>query len=186
MAEFGYHTIGTGGNDNPSLNFVWAKAASTPGSNGDTTLISVYCAILAGSPNVAVALYSDSAGAPANLLAANDTGAVVGVSFGWVDVTLATPITSGTQYWFCVRCPGSGGGTPDYNVKYDTNGGATEGYFKDNSAKNNFPATATGATSFTGERWSIYATYTPSGGGRTALNTRAQPLGVNIGMGWRL
>ncbi len=163
MSEFGYHTVGTGGTDNPSSNVIWAKATSTPASNGTLTTISVHVnSILSGTPKVVVAIYSDSSGAPDALLASNTTG-VTATANSWIDVSCSYgSITSGTQYWFCFY-PAPNNGASDYSVDFDTNGGATEGYFLGIGA-GSFPANGVGATGFTGERFSIYGTYTAVGG----------------------
>lgn len=167
MAEFGYHTIGTGGTDNPSNNIIWVKATSTPASNGTLTLISVYCQILAGTPTVNVALYADSAGSPTGGALATGTAQTVGASLAWVDVPISVAVTSGTQYWFAFIVPNGVTPTLDINGKFDTNGGATESYFLSNGGAPGGTGflTFAGASAITNERWSVYGTYTPSGGG---------------------
>lgn len=47
----------------------------------------------------------------------------------------------------------------------------------------NFDAGGTGAAAWRAIAWEIRPT---AGAGRTALNTRSNPLGVNVGMGWRM
>lgn len=167
MTDFGYSTIGAS-NDNTAENWIWCKATSTPASSGLLTSIQVYCAQHNGTAaTVDLALYSDSAGAPATrLTGASHTAATVASTFGWVTVDVSGDgfsVVAGTQYWFGVRAPSYlGGANNDIDVKFDTNGGATEGYFKSGgfSEPRPFPATVSGATSFTGERWSVYGTYT--------------------------
>lgn len=169
MTDFGYNTIGAT-NDNPADNWIWCKATATPSSSGTLTAISVYCQeknpLSAGSSKFSTALYTDSAGAPGSLIAGNDTTSVAtSSSFQWLTHSgHSIAISSGVQYWFAIRCPDINLGNNDINVKFDTNGSATEGYFKSGGA-GAFPATVSGATSFANERWSIYGTYTPSGGG---------------------
>lgn len=174
MTDWGYNTIGTAGNDNPSNNVVWCKAVGTPASNGVLTTIQAYCARIDSTPTVVFALYTDSSGAPGTKICdgASLTPGSPGASFGWVSQDLSSlsqSITLGTQYWFAILVPGGDEPAPpahDVNVKFDTNGSATEGYFKGNGtpAAGTFPANATGATGFTNERWSIYGSYTPVGG----------------------
>lgn len=167
MATFGYTTIGTAGNDNPSNNVVWCKSPNTPAISGVVLNINIYCAQIDTSPTIVLALYSDNAGAPGNLLADGSalTPVAVGASFGWVTQdlsSLAFSVVASTPYWFAVLVPGGDEPAPpnhDVNVKFDTNGSATEGYFKSNGtpAGSRFPANGTGATGFTNERWSVYA-----------------------------
>lgn len=171
MADFGYNTIGTAGNDNPADNWIWIKATSTPASNGTLDSITVRAASKAAlQASICLALYTDSAGAPGSLVQANETpitGSDPIGTFSWRTQTgFSASITSGTQYWFGIRVSNFDG-NHDIDVKYDTNGSATEGYFKNNAALAVFPASVSGATSFANERWSIYGTYTASGGGST-------------------
>lgn len=162
MSEFGYHTIGVGGNDNPSNNIIWQKATSTPAANGTLTLISVYCVVLAGSPTLNCALYADSAGSPGALLASGGAAQTVPGSLGWVDVPVSVAISAGVQYWFAFIVP-FGNPSTDANGKFDTNGSLTESYFLSNGGSpggSGFLAFA-GATAIPNERWSVYGTFTP-------------------------
>jgi hypothetical protein len=172
MTDFGYSTIGSAGNDNPADNWIWIKATSTPAGSGTLTSISVYCAGLntVTSSTIVCALYSDSSGAPGSLLGSESAAVAVSGSFGWVSTTFNQSIVGGTQYWFGIRCPNYSSTNNDVNVKFDTNGGATEGYYK-NGGTAAFPSTVSGATSFSGERWSIYGTYTPSGGSASSSDS---------------
>lgn len=167
MTDFGYSTIGSAGNDNPADNFIWCKSTSVPASNGTLTTIQAYCIGLNSvtGTQICMALYTDSGGLPGSLVVANETPVLAGASFGWVSQTFSQSITSGTQYWFGIRCPNYNSTNDDVNVKFDTNGGATENYFINNGAQLPFPGTATGLSNFSNERWSIYGTYTPTGGG---------------------
>lgn len=166
MADFGYSTIG-GTNDNISNNYIWCKATSNPASNGTLDSIQIYGAKTNTNPDICMALYTDSAGAPNTLVQANETPITItdGIGvFAWRTQTgFSASITSGTQYWFAVRIS-NWDANHDVNVKFDTNGSLTEGYFK-GSNNTTFPATVSGATSFANERISIYGSYTASGGG---------------------
>lgn len=187
MTDWGYNTIGTGGNDNPSNNVVWCKAVGTPASNGTLTTIQAYCQqIDTTPPTVKFALYSDSSGAPGSLVADGSglAASSVGASFGWVSQDLSSlgvSIVSGTQYWFAILVPGGDEPAPpnhDVNVKFDTNGGATELYFKANGTPgaSTFPSTAAGASNAANERWSIYGSYTAAAGQDTP-ELRGRPFG---------
>lgn len=160
MAEFGNHPGGSGSAfDNAFNNVVWAKATTTPASNGTLTLISIRIRSKAGSPTVNCALYADAAGVPGALIA---QGSAVSVGAeNWYDVTVSAALTSGTQYWFAWIVPGGGGGT-DAEAAQDTNGSLTEVFFQ---ALGAFPATMSGASSQANERYWMYGTYTASGGG---------------------
>lgn len=172
MTDVGVTSPAGGGTDNPSLNFVWVKVNGVPGSNGTLNSITIHCKTNPSGPAaaaVAAALYTDSAGAPAALVGANNTGTATAAGLANVVVTIAgsPAITSGAQYWIGIRCPGNttGPGDPDVLVDFGTATG-TELYFRDNAAGANFPA-STGGT-FDGsdntERWTAFFTYTPTGG----------------------
>lgn len=167
MSTFGNLNTGTTPTDNPSNAFVWAKALSTPATDGSLTSISVYGQIKAGSPVLGVALYTDSAGAPGSKLGAEETTmGSFAAGFGVVTTTLATPIaiTAGVQYWFAFRMPGNtGGATPDSNIYAPTNGGLTNAYFTVNGAGNPFPSSAGSPTASPNEDYAVFGTYTPSG-----------------------
>lgn len=176
MTDFGYNTIGTGGNDNVSNSHVWLKATSTPASSGTLTQIQVYCEAISFNATISLALYTDSGGKPGSLVVAGDASpvSVTTSAFGWISQSLSASITGGTQYWFGIRVP-NGDSPPngttafDVNVKFDTNGSVTEGYFSTPNPgapdTTNWESTAPTVTGFANERWSIYGSYTPAGGG---------------------
>lgn len=168
---FGYTTHGAS-DDNPSNNFVWCKATSTPASSGTLNSLTQYGRIKVLNPIFDCAIYSDTAGAPDARLAAVDTG---GTAYTGSDSEITTNITyasltSGVQYWLGLTPTPNGTNalTNDSNMKFDSNGGATELFFISNvgSFPNTapWPATAAGAGSATNERISEYGTYTASGG----------------------
>lgn len=162
MATFGNLSTGTTPTDDPSQNVIWVKALTTPASNGTLTSISVYGDILSGAPTLAVALYSDVAGAPSARLGQEVTTlGSFAAGFGIVTTTLSTPISisAGVQYWFGLLIPGAPG-TGDANIHFDTASG-TELFFQVGSS---FPDPMSGATSDNTERWSVFGTYTPTGG----------------------
>lgn len=169
MSEFGYHP-GTDPTttDNISSNVIWAKATSLP-SAGDLTTISVFCKIRAGTPTIKVAIYSDNAGVPGTLLA--DSGATVGTpaaGLAYVTVACSFTLVASTQYWFAVIVPLGLTPTLDVDWGFDTNGSLTEGYFKVNGGSpgnTTFLANGSGASGFANERFAVYGTYTPAGGG---------------------
>lgn len=162
MATFGNLSTGTTPTDNPSINTCWVKALTTPASNGTLNSISVYGNILSGAPQLGVALYSDNAGVPnARLAQEVTTMGSFAAGFGVVTTNISVAISAGVQYWFGVlMLPGAAGN--DANIHFDAASGI-EFYFQGLGAI--FPATMSGATSDNTERWSVFGTYTPSGGG---------------------
>lgn len=177
---FGNGGTGASPTDNPSKNFIWMKALSTPSASGSLTAITVYGKIRAGTPSLAVALYTDVAGVPVARLGAEETTmGTFAAGMGAVTTTLSTPIaiTSGVQYWFALRMPGNtGGSTPDSDVYFTSDGGASHLCFLDNGAGANFPATVVGATCLSGGEWAVTGIYTPTGG--AAAPCRLAMVGV--------
>ncbi|HEU4603743.1 MAG TPA: hypothetical protein VFS24_17340 [Steroidobacteraceae bacterium] len=171
MATFGTSSAQGGGTDNPSSNYVWIKATSTPASNGTLTAIHIWCSqILAG--NIAAALYSDSGGVPDALIASNETGVAIPSSPGDASIAVSASITAGTQYWFGIRTHGLGG---DAAIDFGSATG-TELYFE-SSAGGNFPATVgTPGGSDASERWTVWGEYTPSGGGGTGIDPQLKSM----------
>lgn len=156
MAEFGNHSVGATGFDNPADNVVWCKATTNPAGNGTLNFISFNGRAKAGSPTVEAAIYSDNSGAPGNRLA-QSAGTVSPTSQAWYNVTMPSQaLTGGTQYWLALRVTNYDGATNDVEVAYDSVG--TNELFFINAVS--FPANGSGSTGVT-ERWSIYADYTP-------------------------
>lgn len=159
MTDFGTTAIGAS-DDNPSNNWVWCKATSLP-SNGTLTAIQARCTIRSAAPTVNYALYSDSAGAPGILLVEGASPVIVPAGTTWVSQALEYTLVDGTQYWFGIAVPNWNGAIDqDIDVKYDTNGGLTEGYYKSAGGPPGAWPDTTGLTALTNERWSIYGTYT--------------------------
>lgn len=187
MAEFGYHTIGATGFDDPGGNVIWAKsvaggtAPATPASSGTLNFIAFNGKVFAGTPTVAAAIYSDNAGAPGNLLAQSAGTVTVGAQ-AWYNVTMpAQAIVAGTQYWLALRVTNNATGD-DINVAFDTSGG-NELFF---IAGASFPGTGAGSSG-AAERWSIYADYTPGLGikspaSQITLNPGGIPQAPNSGV----
>src|SRR5260221_8213198 len=101
MATFGNLSEASSPTDDPSNNTIWVKALTTPASSGTLVSISVYGNILAGSPQLGVALYSDSAGAPnARLAQEVTTRGSFAAGFGVVTTNLSVAISAGGPYWF--------------------------------------------------------------------------------------
>ncbi len=175
MTDFGTTTIGGAGDDNPANNWVWMKATSTPAGNGTLTSISIHSKIRPGWTTIApaVTLYSDSAGLPNSRLAAEiQTSSNPAAGYAWLTASgFSISITSGTQYWFGIKAPTYDGlgSAHDFFVAFATNGGLAELQYKaatgTEPALDPLPATVGGGLSnATNDRWSIYGTYTPSGG----------------------
>jgi len=165
VSTFGTTVVG-GSEDNPSLNWVWQKATTTPASNGTLTSVNVSCRRNPSgpaNPTICAAIYSDSGGAPSTRLGQNVVGVTVGDSASWVSIAVSATIVAGVQYYFCLNMPGnlSGPGDPDALVAFDASGGTELWYADHSGAPTTFPATAPGGLSTASERWSVYGIYTP-------------------------
>lgn len=169
MSVFGSSTPAGGGTDTPSSNWIWVKASTTPAANGTLTNVHAWCARTGAGGNIAGAIYSDSAGAPGALLAANNTGVAIPAVAGDAAIPLSVAITAGTQYWLAIQTNALGG---DANVDFGASPG-TELFFK--SSSGNFPATGAAPDgSDAVERWTVWGEYTPAGGSPVPVNLMGQ------------
>lgn len=121
---FGYTSAGASTNDFGG-NVLYAKANSTPASNGTLTSMSIYGKINTGIPNFNPALYSNSSNAPSTRLAFVDSGGTnYGSSSSWITTNINySGITSGAQYWL-----GFKSGAVGPLVNYDSGGTGTLHY----------------------------------------------------------
>lgn len=158
--EFGYHTIGAGGDSNDSSTFTYSKAVGTPASDGTLTAIIGYGNDGGSVPStISAALYSTTGSAPNSLLGANDTGVTNQNSISppftdWVSVPVTASVVTGTQYWLGWRAP-----TGTFSINADT--GSSGDLQGAGGGPANWPSTASGLSSFN-PRYSIYATYDAS------------------------
>jgi len=155
--EFGYHHVATDGTDSISNNYVWVKAANVPAGSGTVNGIYVYGAGADPTDSVLVGIYTDSAGIPDALVGAGASPLVATSTFAWYSTTASIPITAGTQYWFALCWADT---ASNLYVNFDNNAGAAELYYLYSAGVFALPGSAAGATGVTGERWSVYATYT--------------------------
>jgi len=157
MATFGQSTSQGGGTDNPATNWIWIKATTTPASSGTLTNIHVWCSRISAG-NLGAALYSDSAGSPGSLIAANETGVAIPLSASDLAIPLSASIVSGTQYWLAIRNTTGGDAAVDFG-----SASGTELYYK--SSTGNFPSSFSSPDgSDASERWTVWGEYTPDAG----------------------
>jgi hypothetical protein len=195
---FGYSGTAAS-DDNIGGAHILCKATTTPANNGTLDSITIKGRIrndgAAPHPNHAPAIYSDSAGAPANKLAAVDTaGSLYTGSDAEVTTALSYgSIASGTQYWLGSRqaqvTDYSAAGTGDDAwFKYDASGGAANLYYKVAVTETSWEATTTGFSNAANEKVYIYATFTASsaslspGAGSLGLTGRAAIMAFAIGL----
>ncbi len=149
---FGKQTIGGSGSN--AYGYVVATKA-TPANSGTLHTITGYYAY-GGSPfNCYLGIYSDSAGSPGTKLADDE---LTVTSAGWHSITgLNVSITGSTLYWLAHQhAPNA------IVIKYDA--GVANDTKRHSQAYGSLPATFTVADT-QARLYSIYGTYTPSGGG---------------------
>jgi hypothetical protein len=171
-ATVGYATIGANtqnagsasGTGNPTGLLV------TMPTTGSITKITAYVAMTSTSKNLFARIYSGSAGSRGSLLATSNSTLVTS-TFGWVDFTFATPYAaSATTYWLEYSgYGGDGPGTSFAQIKYDTGGATNTGY----------DLSDIGVPQYETNRYSMYATYTTSGGGTTYNQTYTEAITVS-------
>lgn len=165
MATFGNTDIETA-NEGSNGKIIGLKFTA-PSGGGDITKMSFYTRMQAGGPTAfGAAIYSDNAGSPDALLAQDSGNATVAASPAaatWYDINIAYTFSSLQVLWLFIW---SG---DDTNMAYffDTDAGTnfaflTTGTFE--SWPN--PMTEDGTL---GRIFSLYATYTPAGGGATLM-----------------
>ena len=162
---FGFTSVGAS-EDDAYNNFVWFKASTTPASSGTLDSISMYGRTL-GNVEQSPSIYSDSAGLPANRLAAlNGSGATSGTNT-WLTSSISySGITSGVQYWLGAGQGSNADSNNDVFWKYDTTSGNIL-YYKNNGGEGTAWPDPVGTINLgsVSERGSIYGTYTASGEG---------------------
>lgn len=130
----------------------------TAAANGTVTSMSSYVKSSFGSANIQHAIYSDSSGPSAKLASSASSVSNPGTGM-WATSTVSLSITSGTVYWLCMWAD-NGNPTAAYH------GGAANQTAQPLSSPT-FPSWPDPFGTFTSrsDEFSIYATYTPSGGG---------------------
>jgi hypothetical protein len=131
------------------------------GTGGAVSSMSVYVAspIDTGSHNqYQLAIYADSSGSPAALVASSPSGTLVGNS--WNTVPVSANLSANTAYWLMYNSNGTSASVN--NMRY-SGGSSGQGAFSTKGQPfGTWPASFGGSTGGN-EKFSIYATYTPSG-----------------------
>lgn len=124
--------------------------------DGDLTQLSVYIDWnFSGSGTFNTAIYSDSSGANSKLATATAISKSNGVA--WEDTPISYSATAGT-FWLAES---DGSGSANYRWYYDT---GVSGDSDSDTTYTILPSTASLSGTLTNYLWSIYATYTASGG----------------------
>ena len=160
LDTFGYTSIGGTEAGGWQYNRMISVGDYQPSSSGDAVSITAYTKT-SGAVDWQTALYADSGGVPAALLAADTTGDVNSTTPGWKTRAFDAPvsITSGTTYWITHVNNGWG------SYWYDSD--ASYGFRYKNITYDSWPNPA-GTTSPASDlghgsrRVSVYCTYTPS------------------------
>ncbi len=162
MAILGYQTIG--GSTRDHSDYIYAVAWTMP-SDGDITSISVY-GNSAAPDDITMGIYDDNgtAGAPGTLL--RDTaGGASSTSPSWHTQNLDTPLSllSGDRIYIAVH------NNSDWTQYYDLNASADSTYrrFTGYTAGDLSGVTPDSFVQLSSSNvdWSIYLTFTPTGGG---------------------
>ena len=148
--------------DSGDSNYLNASRYVTGSSGGTVSSVSVHVGAVGAAPGnqYQVALYADSAGKPAALLASSASATLT--ANAWNTVALTATLGANTPYWLAYNTNGSGSAVN--NLHYST--GGTSVYGTGGAAFGSWPA-GFGPTSGGSLSLSIYATYTPDAGGTT-------------------
>ena len=142
--------------DSGDSNFINGSRFTMPSTGGTASSVSVYVAAVAAAPNnnYQVAIYTDSAGRPAGLVASSGTGTLS--ANAWNTLPLSARLQAGTPYWLMYNTNGTSASVN--NMKYAS--GGTDAYSQGAIAFGTWPASF-GPAVVGGLMFSIYATYTP-------------------------
>lgn len=170
LDTFGYTSIG-GSGDYLTQGIRYILADSQPSSGGDAESITFRTKSWSLSEgSVACALYSESASKPSGKLAEDTTG--INYTHGTWDTCefdSSYAVAASTQYWLAIWNHVDEGAT--ICLSYDS--GTGDSYKESTSPEAfNWPSTASPTGEGAGKVYSIYCTYTPSGGG-------ALPMAMN-------
>ena len=155
MAIFGYDTKKTGGDS------AWDFIGSlfTASEDGNVTSISVAIWNYDGSAhNINVGIYADNAGAVGDHIAHGVASSVSASFNGWKTINVSASLVSGNSYWLVAECDSD-------NVLLWL--GYQTGYRRYWDASHTFDTwgVPSGGNYYDNNVVSIYATYTPAGGG---------------------
>jgi hypothetical protein len=159
---FGYTNIGSTASDGSSV-FRCSKFITTSEA-GNITSFSTYGKEYTGTYTLAQGIYSYTSDTAGTKLKADDTGVAITTTANWLQSNSVTgySLVAGTTYWLCAN-ETLGAETYFYYDTGDANQGAHKG------ATNGLPSSFSGATNST-NKFSIYVTYTASGGSTDTCN----------------
>lgn len=178
----GYTSLGATSDDTDGYSLSQLHTASASGDANPGTAF-YGCSTDSGTASVYVALYNGTGDILTNARVGSASSAITATTtaaFRSAAITV-TGIVNGTSYYVA-----SWSATTGVNSRYDAGSGT--GYFCNTDGvatpSATYPDGAGGNGAFN-NRLSAYVDYTASGG-RASKNTRAAPLGMEIGMGWRM
>ncbi|WP_159401045.1 Ig-like domain-containing protein [Streptomyces sp. NRRL B-24484] len=160
-ATLGTTAVGSA-TDSGDSNYMNTSRFVTGANGGALNSISVHVGAVGAAPNnqYQVAVYADAAGKPGALVASSASGTLA--ANAWNTLPLTGTLAANTAYWLAYNSNGSSAAVN--NLHYSS--GGTSGYSTGGAPFGTWPA-AFGASSTMSATFSIYATYTPDGGGTT-------------------
>ncbi|MGW4381495.1 Ig-like domain-containing protein [Kitasatospora sp. NPDC004531] len=158
-AVLGNNTIGTA-TDSGDSNYINTSRFVTGSSGGTVNSVSVYVGAVGSTPNdqYQVAVYGDIAGKPGPLLGSSTSGTLT--AHTWNTLPVTATLAPNTPYWLAYNSNGVSAAVN--NLNYST--GGQSGYSTGGAVFGTWPSSF-GAVSTGNLNYSIYATYTTSGGG---------------------
>jgi hypothetical protein len=157
--QFGY-TTKCGTEASRSNTYLRGYYWASPSSSGQATSISAYIKH-AASAYLRWGLYNRPTDVPTSLVAQTAEGQITSGWDDWKTLDFASPpsITSGTNYWM------AGANSANVLFYYDSVGSAYYAYGSNTYNQGDDLPSTFPSPSLSNYRWSIYCTYTPSGGG---------------------
>lgn len=165
MATFG--KTDQGGSYIDVVNYIYGSKF-TLAENGTVTSIHVYCNAIGGSYNIKVGLYADDGGSPATSALETEGVGAVPTWGGWLEIDVPDVLLSAGDYWLLWNTDNDAA-----RVYYDGVGsGVYTSYAYADSMPDPHPAIGGTQT----REFSIYATYTPGGGGGPTSDSKIQVI----------
>lgn len=160
---FGYESVG--GSSIDALEFISVGDVS-PADDGDLTTISTYIDF-SNSRNANVGIYTANGTAPGTHIANGTSRSVTGE--GWEDWSVDAAITATSEYWLAMQVD-----NPSFNdhIPYDSTVTATDVRYDNSWIYDSWPDDPS-LTFDNNAAFSIYATYTASGGGTSTNDERS-------------
>ncbi len=173
--NIGYATVGTTSNtigNNLGTNVYGSKYTPSSGGILTTAYINGHNN-WNGTDTIVVLIYDDTGGYPHALISESSEIVISSSSYQWWSATISGTIVASSDYWLFVRNKTVGSSS----VRIHNDANTISGYRASDASPTDDPF-ASGATVNNNSEYSIYITYTASGGGGSMVANRRRNLSI--------